>query len=222
MKVLIVHWHPEPRSFCSALMHTAVSTLSGLGHDVAVSDLFSMSFDPVYSRDNFISVADGDYFKPQQEESLAFRERMFHPQLQTEIDKILAANLIILNFPLWWFGLPAVMKGWVERTFAYGAVYGSGHIYESGLLSGKKAFLALTTGGPEVMYQKDGLNGDIHSILRPIHRGLFAFTGCSVLAPQICYQPAHISRQERESLLQAYQSRLASISAESPIDPGTF
>lgn len=222
MNVLIVHWHPEPASFCSALMQTAVSALGEAGHDVMLSDLFAMDFDPVYSRENFISVADADYFKPQQEEAEAWRQRMFNPQLQGEIDKLLAADLLVLNFPLWWFGLPAAMKGWVDRTFAYGAVYGFGHIYESGMLEGKRSLLSFTTGGPEEMYRKGGKNGDIHAILRPIQRGMLAFTGCSVLAPNICYQPAHISGQQRQSLLDAYRKRLASIFSESPIDPGVF
>jgi NAD(P)H dehydrogenase (quinone) len=52
--------------------------------------------------------------------------------------------------------------------------------------------LSLTTGGPQEAYQPDGFNGDIHAILRPIHRGMLEFTGFSVLQPQIVYTPAHL------------------------------
>jgi NAD(P)H dehydrogenase (quinone) len=49
-----------------------------------------------------------------------------------EIAKIEAADLMIWQFPLWWFGLPAILKGWAGRVFAMGRTYGNGHVYETG------------------------------------------------------------------------------------------
>ena len=68
MRVFIVFAHPEPRSFNGALFHTAVDSLRSVGHEVTVSDLYAMGFDPVSSRANFTSVRDSGYYKQQLEE----------------------------------------------------------------------------------------------------------------------------------------------------------
>jgi hypothetical protein len=83
-----------------------------------------------------------------------------------------ACDLMIWQFPLWWFGVPAILKGWVDRVFAMGRTYGGERFYENGVFKGKRALLSVTTGGPEAVYQKGGWNGDIQAILRPIQRGM--------------------------------------------------
>ena len=129
---------------------------------------------------------------------------------------------MIWQFPLWWFGLPAVLKGWVDRVFAMGRIYGGGHICETGVFRGKRALLSLTTGGPEDAYLKDGFNGDIHGILKPIHRGILQFVGFDVLAPQIVYGPAHMSDEQRKQEFDRFGNRLMRISEESPIAVGCY
>jgi NAD(P)H dehydrogenase (quinone) len=169
--------HPEPRSFNGALFETAVATLRASGHTVATSDLYRMGFDPASSRGNFTTVKDPDYLRLQVEELHASEVGGFAPEVEAEIAKIEAADLMIWQFPLWWFGLPAILKGWVDRVFAIGRTYGMGHSYETGVFRGKRALLSLTTGGPRESYAPDGFNGDIEAILRPIHRGMLEFTG---------------------------------------------
>jgi NAD(P)H dehydrogenase (quinone) len=177
MNILIVLAHPEPRSFNGALFETAVATLRASGHTVATSDLYRMGFDPASSRGNFTTVKDLDYLRLQVEELHASEVGGFAPEVEAEIAKIEAADLMIWQFPLWWFGLPAILKGWVDRVFAMGRTYGMGHSYETGVFRGKRALLSLTTGGPRESYAPDGFNGDIEAILRPIHRGMLEFTG---------------------------------------------
>ena len=92
----------------------------------------------------------------------------------------------------------------------------------NGVFAGKRAMLSLTTGGPAEAYQTDEFNGDISSILRPIHRGMLAFVGFSVLAPQISYGPAHITQEERAELLQHYNERLQRLSQEEPMTVGRY
>lgn len=82
--------------------------------------------------------------------------------------------------------------------------------------------MSLTTGGPEAAYLPDGFNGDIHGILRPIHRGILQFVGFDVLVPQIVYGPAHLQEAERHAALQCYRRRLASIRDEAPFDVGRY
>lgn len=222
MKILIVSWHPEPESFNSAMFRTACNTLTGAGHDVKTSDLYKMQFNPVSSRKNFTSVKNPNYFKQQIEEIHATEIRGFSTEIETELEKIEWCDLMIWQFPLWWFGLPAVFKGWVDRVFVMGRIYGLGHIYETGILRGKQALLSLTTGGAEDAYSKEGRNGDIFGILRPIQRGVLGFVGFGVLAPQIVYAPAHMTDEERKQHLAAYATRLQHIAHESPVDVGIY
>jgi NAD(P)H dehydrogenase (quinone) len=63
VRALIVHAHHEPKSFCSALFHQAVQTLSEAGYEVVTSDLYSERFDPISDRRNFSSVFDAEYLK---------------------------------------------------------------------------------------------------------------------------------------------------------------
>jgi putative NADPH-quinone reductase len=222
MKVLVVYWHAEPKSFNAAMFRTAREALAAAGHEVRVSDLHEMGFDPVSSRKNFTTVKDPAYLKPQLEEIHATEMNGFAPDIQSEIEKVEWCDLMIWQFPLWWFGLPAVLKGWVDRVFAMGRAYGGGRIYDTGVFRGKRALLSLTTGGPEEAYRKGAFNGDMAAILRPIQRGMLQFVGFDVLEPQIVYGPVRLTDEQRAQHLAAYGLRLRGIDRESPIDVGIY
>ncbi len=222
MNVFIVYWHPEPKSFNAALLKTAKTTFEKQGHTVAISDLHAMQFNPVSGRQNFASVKDANYFKQQLEELYAVETGGFSEEIEKEIQKLEWCDLMIWQFPLWWFGLPAALKGWVDRVLVMGRTYGNGKFYQNGFFKGKRALLSLTTGGPEEAYMSDGFNGDIKGILRPIQRGMLEFIGFSVLQPHISYSPAHISHEERVILLENYSNRLAGVETEVVISAGIY
>ena len=222
MNVFIVYGHPEPGSFNNAMFQTACETLTGAGHAVKCSDLYKMQFDPVSSRKNFTSRKDPDYFRQQVEERHAVEVNGFAADIEAEITKLEWCDLMLWQFPLWWFGLPAILKGWVDRVFVVGRVYGGGRVYGTGVFRGKQALLSLTTGAPEETYRKEGFNGDIAGILRPVHRGILQFVGFDVLAPQIVYGPVRMMAAQRELHLAAYVARLQGIADESPIDVGSY
>lgn len=222
MRVFIVFAHPEPKSFNGALLSTAVDTLTAAGQEPVVSDLYAMGFDPVSGRHNFNSVRNGDYFKQQLEELHANEVGGFAPVIEAELAKVEACDLMIWQFPLWWFGLPAILKGWVDRVFAMGRTYGGGRFYDTGVFRGKRAMLSLTTGAPAAAYQRGGFNGDIGAVLRPIHRGMLRFVGFDVLAPNIVFGPAHQTDTELNAALAAYAGRLRGIAAEPLIEVGDY
>lgn len=222
MKVLIVCWHPEPKSFNHAMFDTARRALLEAGHEVKTSDLAAMNFDPVSDRRNFTTVFDADYLKPQLEEMHATKANGFAADVEAEIAKAEWCDLMIFQFPLWWFGLPAVLKGWVDRVFAMGRTYGDGKFYETGAFRGRRALVSMTTGGPPASYVKGGFGGDLMDILRPIQRGMFQFVGFEVLAPQVVYAPAHLSDAERAQELARWAERLRHIDSESTIDVGVL
>jgi NAD(P)H dehydrogenase (quinone) len=203
-------------------VRTAVETFSADGHEVRTSDLYALKFDPVSGRHNFRSAKDPDYFKQQIEEMHATETYGFADDIENEIEKLEWCELMIWQFPLWWFGLPAILKGWVDRVFAMGRTYGGDRIYANGVFKGKRALLSLTTGGPAPAYLKGAFNGDIHAILRPIQRGMLQFVGFDVLAPQITYGPVRLEQGASTELLAGYAERLKNIAGEKPFDVGIY
>ena len=220
--MFIVFAHAEPRSFNGAMFRAAQDTLQAVGHAVVVSDLYDMKFDPVSDRRNFTKVKNSEFFKQQVEEMHATEVDGFAPDVEAELRKMEACDLMIWQFPLWWFGLPAILKGWADRVFAMGRTYGGERFYENGVFKGKHALLSLTTGGPESVYEKGGWNGDIHAILRPIQRGILRFTGWELLAPNIVYAPVRVSDEQRQASLNAWTARLKGIENEQPIEVGEY
>ena len=177
MKVFIVHAHHEPKSFNGALTEAAVAALTDAGHEVRVSDLYAMDFDPVSDRRNFTTVGEADYLKQQVEESHASKNDGFAPDIEAELEKLDWCDVLIFQFPIWWFGLPGILKGWVDRVFAMERIYGGGRWFDDGYFKGKRAMLSLTTGGGPGAFSEKGIVGDIHAHLHPINYGIFRFVG---------------------------------------------
>jgi len=222
MNVFIVYAHHEVKSFNSAMFQTATKALQQAGHQVKTSELYDMKFNPVSDRGNFVQMKNPDFLKQQLEELHATGINGFSTEIRQEQEKLEWCDLLILQFPLWWFGLPAVLKGWVDKVFAMGRIYGQGKIYSDGVMKGKKALLSLTTGGTRESYLPDGVNGDMAGILRPIHRGILEFTGFSVLQPQVVYGPAHQSKAQLEAELDRWCLRLEELDKENPIVVGRY
>jgi len=222
MNILIVYAHPEPKSFNGSIYRKAIETFSNAGHHVKTSDLYAMQFSPVTDRSNFKEVKDPIYFKQQVEEISATENNSFADLIDTEQQKIEWCDLMIWQFPLWWGSVPAILKGWVDRVFAMGRVYGQGHLYETGMFQGKKAMLSITVGGHPEMYLPDGYTGDIHAILRPITRGIFELVGFSVLATNIIYAPVRLTADEAVTVIADWQTRLEHIADEQPIVVGRY
>jgi NAD(P)H dehydrogenase (quinone) len=216
-KVFIVHAHPEPQSFNGALTRRAQEVLEAQGHQVKVSDLYAMKFDPVSDRRNFLGVKDADYFKQQAEEIHASQTGSFAPDVLAEIEKLEWCDALILQFPLWWFGLPGILKGWADRVLVMGRIYGGGKWHDNGVFRGKRAMLSLTTGGPESMYSPAGLNGEIGAILYPINHGILRFTGFDVLPPFVAWSVARAGDAGRAAQLDQYSDRLRTLWETAPI-----
>ncbi len=217
MNVLIVRAHHEPKSFSSALADQAAKTLGELGHTIVVSDLYADKFDPVSDRRNFTSVKDPSYLKQQVEEAHATEVNGFAPDLEKEIKKLEAADLLIFSFPIWWFGMPAILKGWVDRVYASGRIYGGPQIYETGLgKSKKRGLILMTTGGGPDVYGGYGVNPPLSTVLAPIQHGVFWFNGFLPLAPFVAWSPVRISQEERGHYLAQLDQRLRSLDNEKP------
>jgi NAD(P)H dehydrogenase (quinone) len=195
-----------------------------------VTDLYAVQWDAVSDRRNFTTVKDPEYFKQQDEELYATEVGGFSADVKREMERLFWCDALILQFPLWWFSVPAILKGWIDRVFALGSVYGGGRWYDRGVFKGKRAMLSLTTGGPPTMYSPDGLNGDIDMLLYPVNHGVLRFTGFDVLPPFVAWGPARAGDEGRAEYLRQYEARLRSFFETEPtrypsldeFDPSTF
>ncbi|MCS7067144.1 MAG: NAD(P)H-dependent oxidoreductase [Meiothermus sp.] len=195
MNVLIIHAHPNPDSFNAALRDTAVRTLSREGHSILLSDLYTMHFNPVLSAQEL----QGDL-----------------QEIEPEMDKVRRADLLLFQFPNWWYGMPAIMKGWIDRVFAFGFAYDDEHSFENGLLKGKKAMLSLTVGA-RADYYREAPQRDLMRVLEPIHYGILAYCGLEVLPPFIAYGPGEMSEAERKATLEAFREHLQNLPKLTPL-----
>ena len=207
-RVLIVHAHPEPHSFNAAMTRTAAEALRAGGAEVVISDLYALGFDPVSDRRNFVTMANPARLDLQAEEALASREGGFVRELQAEMEKLAWCDLLILQFPLWWLGPPAILKGWIDRVFAIGQAYGGGRWFDGGMMRSKRAMCSVTIGGPEASYSDLGVYGPIEAVLHPLHRGVLGFCGFEVIAPFLVFAPGRMNEEGRRQALSDYSARI--------------
>ena len=212
MRAFIVFAHPERQSFSAALKNEAVSTLARLGYQVEVSDLYAMGWNAALGPAEFeADRANPDYLDLSREQEHAFACESHSADVKREQDKLAAADLVLFHFPVWWFSMPAMLKGWVDRVFSRGFAYSAGRKYESGHFKGKRAMLCLTTGTASTLYEANGIDGDLLHVLWPIHNGILGYTGFTVLPPFAAWMPARVSDEFRADYLSDYRSRLESL-----------
>lgn len=221
MNILIVYAHPESASLNGSLKDLAVNVLIEAGHNVQVSDLYAMNWKAAFDGDDFRERANSKRLNIAFESGKAFRDGTQTPDVIAEQEKLRWADAVIFQFPYWWFSMPAIMKGWVERVFAYGFAYrvrGTHHLrYGDGNLKGKRAMLSITIAAREKDYSERAINGSIDDLLFPIHHGILFFPGMSVLPPFLVYKANHLTTEGYEDIAQAYKQRLLNLFTTQPI-----
>ena len=217
MNVLIVHAHPEPNSFTTAMFNKSIETLEKAGHSVQVSDLYEMKWNPIASANDFKECDNPDYLVYALEQRQAVKKQTLSADIQQELDKLLWADLIILNFPIYWFSVPAILKGWFDRVLVSGVCYGGKRFYDQGGLSDKKVLVSLTLGGREHMFGENSIHGPLEDMLRPILRGTLAYTGMQVLPPFVAWHVPYISDEARQAFLVELTDRLENLEQDQPL-----
>ncbi len=108
MKCLVVVAHPITDSLCHALARTVRETLTEAGHEVQMEELYQSGISPALTASERRS-----YYSPPFDTAA----------VQLQIDRLLSAEALVLVFPTWWFGFPAILKGWFDRTWTPGIAY---------------------------------------------------------------------------------------------------
>lgn len=225
MKILIVFAHPEPRSLNGALRDVAIDELEACGHEVRVSDLYAERWKSEIDRTDFPALAADARFKPAAASRQGFAANALTPDVRAEQDKLLWADALILQFPLWWFTMPAILKGWVERVFAYGFAYGVGEHsdrhwgdrYGEGTFAGKRAMLLVTAGGWAEHYAARGVNGPIDDLLFPINHGVLYYPGYDVLPPFVVYGADRLDEAGFATVAERLRGRMRGLPTTPPI-----
>uniref|UniRef100_A0A1A7XP59 NAD(P)H dehydrogenase [quinone] 1 n=1 Tax=Iconisemion striatum TaxID=60296 RepID=A0A1A7XP59_9TELE len=215
---LIVFAHQNPASFNAAVREAAVQELEAQGFEVMVSDLYAMNFRASATKDDIIGdLKNPDKFQYGEESMLAWKDGRLSEDIRQEQDKVKKADLIIFQFPMYWFSVPAILKGWIDRVLTQGFAFTLQNMYSNGIFKDKKAMLSFTTGGTQSMYSPDGINGDMNVALWPLQNGTLRFCGFQVMAPQIFWGPGHCPPDVRTKLLEGWRARLKGLLEENPL-----
>lgn len=220
--VLVVYAHPEPTSLTRRFVTETVATLEALGHHVMQSDLYGMNWKATFDEADFPSRINQDRLAFIQESGHAYATRQQTQDVAEEQEKLLAADAVIFHFPLWWFGMPAILKGWIDRVYAYGFAYGykgegNRYRYGDGILKDKRALLSVMVGGPAEDYSPRGINGPLEELLFPITHGALFFPGMDVLPTHAVYGTGKLEPSVAEAEISAWRSRLEHLFDEAPI-----
>ena len=157
MKVLIVYAHPNPQSFNHAILESFISGLQEGGHTHETSDLYADSFDACFKGPDFAQFTGGQ----------------MPADVLGEQQKVSQADALVFIYPIWWWGPPAILKGWYDRVLSMGFAYGiSEQGQPMGLLKLNKVVHITTTMGKEDSYKGMGVEDAIKTVDRATFTGM--------------------------------------------------
>jgi NAD(P)H dehydrogenase (quinone) len=217
MRIHIVYAHPSTTSLNASLHDEMVGALGRLGHETTVSDLYAMKWKAAADYDDFGPTENTAFMAAAGE---AYESGSQAADIAAEQEKLLAADAVILQFPLWWFSMPAIMKGWVDRVFTNGFGYGSGSSwrrYGEGMLEGRRAMVVVTTGAGEPHLSDRGINGDIDDLLFPINHGILFYAGMEVLPPVVVNGTVRLDEDGYAEAVARLRGRLERLAETEPI-----
>ena len=208
-KVLIVSSHPNVgKSYSHILIEAAKSALESDGHEVIISDLVESNFNPVGGPQDFLKLQREDFFDYQGEQKHAVLsedpEAGFAPELQREMDRFNWCDVVIHHFPIYWWSMPALHKGWIDRVLAYYWCYGGG----IKRLAGKDWMIAVTTGGPSKVQLTGGWPAEgtdsVVNMMQNINMATPAMLGMNRLPLFLAGGPGAVGEEGRAAMIQEY------------------
>lgn len=183
MNYLVIYAHPDPHSFNHAILETVTEELGGSENSYSIRDLYANSFDPILKGSDLQNIRINKQAEDLTEEQELVRE----------------ANVLIFIFPVWWFNMPAILKGYIDRVFAEGFAFHLNEKGASGLLKGKRAIIFNTTGGTRKNYEESGF---AEAFRKCICSGIFHFCGFDQVVQHFLYAVPAGTDNERAEMLQ--------------------
>lgn len=197
MRLLLVFCHPDPDSYCAALRRTAVQALAAAGHELRQIDLYAEGFQPV------LSLAEKQSYLPDTARNVAL--------VQPHVDALRWAEGWIVVYPTWFYGPPAMLKGWLERVWLPGVSFTVAKAKQrriGGELQNIRLFCGITTSGSPWWWLK--LVGDPgRSLFMKALRPLYA-RGCRLRWLQL-YNMNHATDADRAAFLARVSQAMRSL-----------
>jgi len=197
MRLLLVFCHPDPASYGAALRDTTLAALQAAGHELRQIDLYAECFDPVFS-----AAERGSYLSDTASNIAG---------VAAHVDALRWAEGWVVIYPTWFYGAPAMLKGWLERVWLPGVSFRIATAKErtiGGELKNIRLFVGITTSGSPWWWLK--VIGDPgRSLFMKGLRPLYA-KGCKMKWLQL-YNMNHVTQAEREAYLQRISRELSAL-----------
>lgn len=182
MKTLIILAHPNEDSFNKAICDEIKQHLEFKKHEVKVRDLYKLKFDPILKEDNYSN----------------FYQTKLPKEIKEEQEYITWAENLVIIFPTWWNGMPAILKGYIDRVFTNGFAFRFTKGESEGLLKEKKAVVFQTTSQPEDIMKPNQLVSSMETV---IDVGILDYCGLDVITHKFFFSVQHINKDAREVML---------------------
>lgn len=197
MRALIVYAHPNPKSFNHAILETAQETLREAGVEVRVRDLYAERWDPSLSARDFETLIGG----------------RVPGDIAREQEAVSWADTLIMVFPVWWFGPPAILKGWLDRVFSVNFAYRSTDHGLEGLLKGRQALILSTSGADEAAARASGM---LEAIRISLVEGTLRMSGFDPVTYHNFHAVPFVSDADRHAMLDDVKRLVGGLSGTRP------
>ncbi|MCI2238364.1 NAD(P)H-dependent oxidoreductase [Paenibacillus sp. TRM 82003] len=216
---LWVYAHPRRGSLNDRLFREGTAALS-TRYEVLTSDLYARGFDPVLGARDLGDLAEEPVNIPE-----LVGERYTRGELPADVReeqaKLAAAELLVVQFPLWWYGPPAILKGWFDRVltsgFAYGDIdpeLGVPRRYGDGGLVGRRALVVVTAGEDARSIGPRGISGDLESLLFPLTHGVLWYVGIETLDLHVVHDADALGAAGVDQEVERLRKRLRTVDTE--------
>lgn len=182
MDAVIVYAHPNKESFNHAIKEQVVETLKELNKRFEVIDLYSTGFNPVLTGEDLHNI---------------FVNNEVNQDIKQHQNLIASSKMLIFIHPIWWSGMPAILKGYIDRVFTYGFAYKQENDNIVGLLSDKGVIIINTFGADENELNHFG----IKDCFDKIYNSIYGFCGVKNISTKYLYAVPYVSDEERKEML---------------------
>src|SRR4051812_361955 len=197
MKTLVVLAHPESQSFCAELARRAVVRMQSEG-EVRLVDLYAEDFDPVIRPSHFPQRISSARFEPMVEQAHQAATAAVTPDIARHQAAVGWSDGLVLVFPLWWWSMPAILKGWIDRVFSADFAYGARN------LGGRVGMVCATAETKSDRFEPTDGNNPLHHI----ERGILKFCGFNVAPSFVAADIYDLSDDDRRRRLSDFEAWL--------------
>lgn len=183
MNILTVVSHPRADSFTMAVTQRFVQGLKDAGHETEVLDLHRIGFDPV--------------LREADEPDWSDNRKIYSPEVMAEMERMKKHDALAYIFPVWWYGIPAMLKGYIDRVWNYGFAYGDAKLHH------KQALWLALAGASEEHFAKRSYD---QVISHSLNIGIADYSGIENSRVEFFYDTLDSNPEHMENLLErAYQ-----------------